>query len=822
MQSITRRSFAALFACGASLQGHAAWQAVGAVTATTQSGDQVNFATASGAQVAVGFLGPDVVRVRMSPGGQFGRDFSYALAGAAPSMAKLEFEDGAERAELRAAAGGGARVVVQKSPVLSITVYDAQNHVVAADDPARPLSFDAATGAVETSKQRGAYELYYGFGEQALPISREQQYLVNWNTDSYKYAVGTNPLYQTIPFFIAVRDGRSYGVFFDNTWRSTFDMGKTDPRRYRFGADGGELNYYVFTGGAERSPANVLRDYTRLTGRTPLPPLWALGYQQSRYSYMSQAKVEEIARTFREKKIPADVIHLDIDHMDGYRVFTWNPQTFPEPKKMLAGLHRDGFHAVTIVDPGVKFDDNYAVYRSGREAGVYVRDAAGEELHEKVWPGICAFPDFTDPKARAWWGGLYRKPLEEGVDGFWNDMDEPAVFSADDFRQPALAQGPQKTFALDVKHAGDGDPGTHARYHNVFGMQMVRATFEGLHELAPDKRPFAITRAGYAGVQRYSAVWSGDNDATWDHLALTIPLLTNLSISGVSFVGADVGGFAATTTPELYTRWLQAAALTPFFRTHSANDTEQREPWTYGGDYERINRASIELRYRLLPYLYTLFAQNETSGLPPLRPLWFHYPQDVDAALIADEYLVGRDLLVAPVVIQNQRARKVYFPQGDAWIDWWSGARHEGGKSAMIDAPLDRLPLFVRAGAAIPTQPVIQHTGEMKNVPLTIAIATGAAGSSEVYQDAGDGYAYRKGASRTIKVVASADKVRLEIPKSAAYQRVTAVELLGLDAAPSMIAIDGKAVRDAAFDAASKRLRVALPNENVKEISFAR
>lgn len=817
-----KRALVALLAWAASLPAQAAWQSVGAVTAATRAGDRVDFATSSGAHVAIGFVAPGVVRVRMSPNGKFGRDFSYALEGKAPPSAKLAFDDNAERSELRAQGAGGARVVVKKTPVLSVAVYDAAGNLVAADDPTRPMAFDAETGAVETSKQRGVYELYYGFGEQALPISRDAQYLVNWNTDSYRYALGTNPLYQTIPFFIALRDGKSYGVFFDNTWRSVFDMGKTDPRRYTFGADGGELNYYVFTGGAERTPANVLRDYTALTGRTALPPLWALGYQQSRYSYMSQDKVAEIARTFREKKIPADVIHLDIDYMDGYRVFTWNPKTFAEPKKMLADLRRDGFHAVTIVDPGVKFDPDYAVYRSGRDAGIYVRDAAGKELHEKVWPGICAFPDFTDAKARAWWGALYKKSLDEGVAGFWNDMNEPAIFSPDGFKEPPIAQGPQKTFALDVKHNGDGDPGAHARYHNVYGMQMARASFEGLAKLAPERRPFVITRAGYAGVQRYAAVWSGDNDASWDHLALTIPLLTNLSISGVPFVGADVGGFAATTTPELYARWLQAAALTPFFRTHSAADTEQREPWSHGADWERINRASIELRYRLLPYLYTLFAQSETGAAPPLRPLWFDYPHDTAAALIADEYLVGGDLLVAPVVEQNRRSRKVYLPKGDTWIDWWSGARHEGGKWIVVDAPLDRLPLLVRAGASVPTQPVIQHTGEMKNAPLTIAVATGAAGASEIYQDAGDGYAYRKGASRTIKVTVSEGKVTLDIPKSNAYQRVGAVEFLGIDATPSAVTIDGKSVTDAAYDPVTKRLLVSLSSESIKEVVFFR
>ena len=806
----------------ASLPVGAAWQTLGAVERVAQSADGLTLSTASGAQVRVSLVSADVVRVRMSPQGAFARDFSYAVdAGARPSL-KLAINDGPEQIELRTAAVNSARVVVQKRPSLLITVYDTQGRIVAADDSARPMAFDPATGAVEASKQRSTFEVYYGFGENALPLSRDAQAISMWNTDFGNYPVGANPLYQTIPFFTALRDGLAYGLFFDNTWRSSFDMGKSEPARYTFAANGGELDYYVFTGGTERSPANVLREYTDLTGRGALPPLWALGYQQSRYSYTPQAKVEEIARTFRAKKIPADVIYLDIDYMDGYRIFTWSPTNFPDAKKMLAELHGEGFHAVTIVDPGVKLDENYAVYRSGKEQGVYVRDAGGAELHAKVWPGICAFPDFTDPKARAWWGTLYAKSLNEGVDGFWNDMNEPATFGPEDPTDPQISYAPTKTFALDARHNGDGAPGTHARYHNVFGMQMARGTFEGLHKLRPDKRPLVLTRAGYAGIQRYAAVWTGDNVASWDHLALTIPMLTSLSISGVPFVGADIGGFNGTPSAELYTRWLQAAALTPFFRTHSAIDTEPREPWTWGGDYERINRATIELRYRLLPYVYTLFAQNEISGIPPLRPLWFEYPGDVRAALIDDQYLVGKDLLVAPVLREGQKTRPVYFPKGDAWIDWWDGTRHEGGTSAQIGAPLERLPLFLRAGASIPTQPVVQNTAEMKQVPLTIAVALGANGTGSIYQDAGDGYAYRKGESRTSEIEVVAEGVRLRIPKSGRYQRIGFVEFLGVDAAPKVVKLDGQVARDAAFDAAARRLRVTLPAENLREISLIR
>jgi alpha-glucosidase len=361
-------------------------------------------------------------------------------------------------------------------------------------------------------------------------------------------------------------------------------------------------------------------------------------------------------------------------------------------------------------------------------------------------------------------------------------------------------------------------PGTHAQYHNVYGMQMARASFEGLRKLRPDRRPLVLTRAGFAGVQRYAAVWTGDNSPTWTHLALTIPMLTNLSVSGVPFVGADVGGFMGSPSAELYTRWLQAAALTPYFRTHSNDVSAPREPWAFGADYERINRATIELRYRLLPYLYTLFEDNERTGLPPLRPLWFGYPADTRASLVDDQFLLGGDLLVAPVLHAGQTSREVYFPQGDAWIDWWDGARHAGGTVAKIAAPLDRLPLFIRAGAAVPTGPVVQHTGDMKTVPLTLAVATGAAGSSHVFQDAGDGYGYRHGESRTVTLAQDEHGVRLDIPRKPGYQRVGAVEFVGLQAAPGSVRIDGKPVRDLRFDAATHRLRIPLPDDNVKEV----
>lgn len=799
----------------AAMPAAAGLRSVGAVVQSRAFGGGLELRLSSGARVRVGFATPDTVRVRMHPAGSFGPDVSYAIEGRPPSARATVTRRGA-LTELRS--DTGIRVAIRRSPELAISVYDSAGRLVVGDDPARPMAFNPKDGSVETAMRRDDYELYYGFGEKTFPLSRHQQSMVMWNADVPDYPAGHDPSYQAIPFFIALHEGRSYGLFFNNSWRSWFDMGKTDPRRYSFGASGGELDYYVFTGGAARTPASVLRDYTALTGRGALPPLWALGYHQSRWSYMNQRQVLEVAQEFRQRRIPADVLYLDIDHMDGFRVFTWNTRTFPDPKKMVDQLHDQGFRAVTIVDPGIKVDQDFAVYRSGRAGGHYVRKADGGESHEKVWPGVCAFPDFTSPAARAWFGSPYQAPLELGIDGVWNDMNEPGVFPPDGFDKPEIGLGPQRTFPLDARHAGDGRPGSHAQYHNVYGMQMARASFEGLRRLRPEKRPMVLTRAGFAGVQRYAAVWTGDNSPNWTHLALTIPMLTNLSVSGVPFVGADVGGFMGSPGAELHARWMQAAALTPYFRTHSNDVSAPREPWAFGAAWERINRAAIELRYRLLPYLYTLFEANERTGLPPMRPLWFDYPGDTRASLVEDQFLLGSDLLVAPVLHEGRTSREVYFPKGSAWIDWWSGARHEGGRSAQIAAPLERLPLFIRAGAALPTAPVAQHSGELQQLPLTLVLAVGARGGSEVFQDAGDGYGYRQGMARTIGVSQDEQGVRLEIPPNRGYQRVEAVEFVGLAARPGSILIDGRPVPEAAFDAATRRLRVPLPDENVKRI----
>ena len=804
---------------------YASLRSIGNVTSVTRpKTNGVVLSTTSRAKVSIDFFDIDVIRIRVAPNGVFEREFSYAIDYSADRHTpKTSVSQTASLVTL--ANYYGAKVVITRAP-FAIRILDENGATVVGDDASRPILVDPDTGEIQASKTRnGEVETYYGFGEKAFAeMSRNGKFIVNWNTDTFSYPIGTDPVYQSIPFFYALRDGKAYGLFFNNTYRTWFDMGKSAPGRYSFGADGGELDYFVFTGGKTRSPKKVLEDYANLTGKTPLPPIWALGNHQSRWSYFPEQRVREIDEGFRSRKIPADVIHLDIDYMDGYRVFTWDKTRFPNPKKMIADLNADGFQTVLIIDPGIKVDPNYSAYAEGKRLGMFVKNPDGTELNRNVWPQASAFPDFTDPKARDWFGAQFKGHIDEGVAGFWNDMNEPGVFLDDKTPKPDTFHHPDKTFPYDTPHFGEGVGGTHKRYHNVYGMQMARSTFDGVKKLRPGKRPFVLTRAGFAGIQRFSAVWTGDNYASWDQLALTIPMLTNLSVSGVPFVGSDVGGFNDRPSGELYTRWLQAAALTPFLRSHSVGWSGNKEPWEYGDEFTPINRASIELRYKFLPYLYSLFYEHERTGHPVMRPLWYEFPDDKSTYLISDEYLVGGDVLVAPVVKEGMRWRDVYLPAGAKWINWWTGEKLDGGKQHRVDAPLDRLPLFVRVGAVIATQDVIQQTGEMPNVPITLNIAAGIEpGKTEIediHQDAGDGYDYRLSAYRTIRVEHSQGVLMITRIGNFNGQKIRYVEVVGVTAEPREIRADGKKL-EFEYESAIKRIRFEVPDD-VKEMTMVR
>ena len=739
------------------------------------------------ARLRIDAVTPEILRVRLAPDGAFEREFSYAVV-PQPAPAALDLS---ETADALVARTSRLELRIAKDPC-RLEFRDARTGLLLhRDAPSLGMGRDGVRVARWVVRERDGDgpERYYGLGEKTKGLEKGGSLFTMWNTDYFAYDWRSDPLYQSIPFYIGLHHGAAYGIFLDNTARTAFNMGAGNAHDLAgFEADAGELDWYFINGPAMR---DVVARYARLTGRSPLPPLWSLGYQQCRWSYYPEGEVRRIASTFRAKRIPADVIYLDIHYMDGYRVFTWDRSRFPDPKKMLDDLEAQGFHVVVIVDPGIKADSPYAACRSGLDGGHFCTLPDGTPFTAEVWPGTCYFPDFTRPATRDWWGRLFRGLLEEGIDGFWTDMNEPGVWGG--------------TFPPFVRHDFDGAPTDHTMAHNVWGMQMARATREGVSAIQPGERPFVLTRAGFAGVQRYSAVWTGDNVASWEHLRMSLPMLLGLGLSGVPFVGADIGGFARAPTAELFTRWLQAGALTPLCRAHTEYGTPDQEPWSYGDSYEEINRETIRLRYRLLPYLYNEFEKSCRTGLPLMRPLVLEFPDDPRTFRIEDEFLVGDDLLIAPVVEENARARRVYFPRG-RWHDWRTGRIHAGPGDETIDAPLEALPLFVREGAIVPTWPVMNHVGEKPVDRVTLEVfplaiwSSIAAARDTLYEDDGHSMAYERGGFRRTPIEVlrqgSATVVRFGAPIGEFEPAPRAFAIRLHDAAePGGVRLDGRELK---------------------------
>ncbi len=643
-------------------------------------------------QVELRVLADDLFRLRIVRGKTFSVHPSWAVAKTHWAAAPTRVRSTARHVSLETRAGQ----LKMRQADGSWQLRDARGRLQLSAGPAA-TGFAGRQARVTLDLAGG--ESLFGLGETAGPLNQRGRVREFWNLDVLGHASCIHPglrsLYVSIPFAVTLRDGRAAGLFWDNPAKQVWDMGQTAPDEWRLSAASGELDLYLFPG---PEAGRIVERYTELTGRMPLPPRWALGYHQSRYSYKSRAEVERLAREFRRRKIPCDALYLDIDYMRGHRVFTFG-KNFPRPAEMIARLRRQGFKVVTIVDPGVKNDPTFGVLRRGRALDAFVKAPGGRrDFIGKVWPGNCRFPDFLNETVRRWWGREQGRFQRLGAAGFWNDMNEPAVFD-----------GPGKTMPLACVHEMDlAGRVRHAAAHNLYGLAMARASFEGALAHAPDQRPFIISRAGYAGIQRYATVWTGDNSSTWEQLAGSVPMLLNLSLSGVAFCGADVGGFLDNAEGELLARWTQLAAFTPFFRNHCNKDACPQEPWAFGQKIEAICKRSIELRYRLLPYLETLFAEAHQRGTPIIRPLFYHYQDDPVAVGVGDQFLLGRDLLVAPVLQPGAVARCVYLPRGE-WVNFWSRrGRHRGGRHIVARAPLDTIPLFIRAGAKILLAPVRQ------------------------------------------------------------------------------------------------------------------
>ena len=800
MSALVRRIGISFLVCalGGEIARAQGWHHIGNIQHVEKLKDGVEL-TAGTAKVRLTAFRNGIFHVRLASNGNFAKDYSWAVV-ESPEPPSVKTEENEK--ELRLAAGD-VIATVQKSPLL-ISFSDRSGNVLLADEPRLPMAWDGPR--VHVWKKMPADENYYGLGDKAGPMNRRNRAFTNWNTDEFGWQESSDPLYKSIPFFIGLRKGIAYGVFFDNTYWSSFDFGKENRDYFSFGAEGGELNYYFIAG---PEPKKVVEEYTALTGRSPLPPLWSLGYQQCRYSYYPESRAYEIVRTFREKKIPADTIYLDIDYQQGYAPFTINREYFPTFEKMIADFRAMGFHTILITDLHIKKDPDhgYMPYDSGMKNDVFVKNPDGSVYTGVVWPGESVFPDFTLTRVREWWGSLYKNFVSMGVAGFWNDMNEPSIFERAD-----------KTMPLDTVHRLDnGTTIDHRSAHNIYGMENVRATYEGLLKLQGGERPFVLTRAAFSGAQRYAATWTGDNSSTWNHLKMSTPMLMSMGISGMPLIGDDIGGFAGSPTADLLTRWFEVGALNPIYRDHTAKGTADQEPWVHGPEHEAIRRRYIELRYRLMPYLYTAIEEASRTGIPLMRPIFLEYPQSLEFYSDDRDFLFGRDLYVAPVVTEMVDAEEISFPPGD-WYDFWTGTRHEHGQDIQLHPRLDEMPLFVRAGAILPMQPVVQNTGETPDGPLQLRVYPGDDCSGSLYQDDSHTFAYKKGEMLRVSYSCSVAPGSLTISSSIqknAYKpwwNSTAVTVYGMASAPKEVRLDNQVIQGWNFDSQAHTIVLTVPD----------
>jgi alpha-glucosidase len=691
------------------------------------------FKSENGAVLQLTIERDSVLRFRYSTTGMFDKDFSYAITiHASKGYNHLEISEDDEKYVITT-----SKLICHISKLdMRKSIFDVKDNSLICEDELGfhwEESYEIGGDIVKMSLKSQQGENYYGLGDKPVENNLKGKRFQNWVTDSYAYGRGTDPIYKAIPFYTAIHHDKSYGVFFDNTFRSYFDFCNERRNITSFWAQGGEMNYY-FIYGPEMT--EVVSNYTDLTGRPQhIPPMWALGFHQCKWSYYPESNVKEITSKFRELQIPCDAIYLDIDYMEGFRCFTWSEEYFPDPKRMVKELADDGFKTIVIIDPGIKIDNEYNVFKEGLEKDYFCKRADGPYMKGKVWPGECYFPDFTNPEVREWWSELFKELIEDiGVAGVWNDMNEPAVMDV-----------PGKSFPDDVRHDYDGNPCSHRKAHNIYGMQMARATYHGLKKFSYPKRPFVITRAAYSGTQRYTSTWTGDNVATWDHLSIANQQAQRMCMSGFSFAGSDIGGFAEQPSGELFARWIQLGVFHPFCRVHSSGDHGEQEPWVFGKTVTDIVRKFIEIRYQLLPYLYTTFWRYADEGIPILKSLVLFDQEDPNTHFRNDEFIFGEKILVCPIIEANSKGRRMYIPRGK-WYNFWDNSIVEGGEEVWVDADIDSLPIFVKEGAIIPKYPIQQYVGEkvIEQLELDVYYKLGKE-SSEVYEDAGDGYDYKKG-----------------------------------------------------------------------------
>ena len=785
-------------------------------------------------------LRDDVLRFTMSNTGQMPPHGSWAvLAKARASRVTVTPFSGAD------SVGFNTKDLMVRvaRKTMAITVTNANGFVLM--QSASPVEFYKSDQHGDTGytvwEKMPQDEHFFGLGDKPAPLDRRGWQFTMWNTDHYRWQRGTDPIYKDIPYFMGFQKGTAYGVLLDNTWWTTFDFGKLRRNEFSFGAEGGPLRYYFFYG---PTPKQVEQDYAWLTGTIPMPPKWTLGFQQSRYSYGTEAKVRAIADRLRKDKIPADVIYMDIDYQIHNRPFTVDPKKFPDFPAFVKELEKKDFHLVMITDLHVAYlpHSNYMPFMTGEAGDHFLHNPNGSIYVGDVWPGPAVFPDFTQARTRKWWGGLYKQFYSYGVGGFWNDMNEPSVFNT-----------PTKTIPLDVVGQIEG-PGwktrtvTQREIHNIMGEQNSRATFDGLRALKPNQRPFVLTRSSYAGGQRYAATWTGDNSSDWNQMQLSTPMLESLGLSGFTMVGDDIGGFAGSPQMDLLTKWIEMGAFNPIDRDHTTKGSHPQEPWVGGPAQEAIRRKYIETRYRLFPYIYTTVDYASRTGIPLMRPLFLDFPDAMpDKSPLDDsvpnEFLFGPDLLVAPPHYPDEvQSYNVTFPPAP-WYNFWTGklaanggytgtlektvltnqtvSGGQGLQTLKVRPTLAVLPVFAKGGSVIPMQPLVESLMQTPVGPLTLRVYPGPDCHGSLYDDDGTTLDYKHGDYLRVHYACEAAPGSLTLHISAqegsypAWWKQIRVQVYGWKSSHVQAELDGRPVSGARYDAAHGMVEVVIP-QNVK------
>lgn len=606
----------------------------------------------------------------------------------------------------------------------ALSFFDLSGNLLNADDP---MGITWMGTEVANFKQVQTNEKFIGLGEKTGNLDRSGSAFTNWNTDYFAYGIGDDPLYMSIPFYIGIHPKGVYGIFMDNTHKTVFNFGASTNRFIYFSAEDGDMDYYFIH---ELTVAGIISSYTDLTGKMKMPPKWALGFQQCRYSYYPDKEVLTVANTFRDKDMPADVIYLDIHHMEAYKVFTFDGVKFPDAKSLISKLKESGFKVVVILDPGIKTDVGYLPYDEGKEKDLFVKYPDGNQYEAQVWPGWCAFPDFTKEETRIWWAEKMAFYTEAGVDGFWTDMNEPASWG----------QFTPNVIEFDF----EGNTASHRKARNIYGMQMARSTMEGAILQRKEERPFVLTRSGFAGIQRYAAAWTGDNVASDDHMLAGVRLINSLGLSGVAFSGYDIGGFAGEASQPLFARWMSIGTFAPLFRAHSMINSSDAEPWAFGEEVEEISRNFMKFRYRILPTIYSSFYRSTQTGLPLVASLAIDYPNDqnVYRSSFQNQYIFCDTFLVAPVESRKE-ITKVYLPEG-SWFNLYTDEFQPGLKTIFADCPLNYLPVYVKGGSIFTMQSDVAFSGEKHDGILRIHLYAGIKESTFIhYEDDGHSIDYQ-------------------------------------------------------------------------------